>query len=77
MYLFDSVVSCSLLLLSLATLLWMYLFGSVVSCSLLLLSLATLLWMQLFGSQCLSQELKKVRHMSRPAEKGETYVSPS
>ena len=27
--------------------------------------------------QCLSQELKKVRHMSRPAEKGETYVSPS
>ena len=27
--------------------------------------------------QCLSQELKKVRHMSRQAEKGETYVSPS
>ena len=34
--------------------------------------------------QCLSQELKKVRHMSHPAEKGETqyhkaetHVSPS
>ena len=27
--------------------------------------------------QCLSQELKKVRHMSHQAEKGETYVSPS
>ena len=28
-------------------------------------------------SQCLSQELKKVRHMSHQAEKGETHVSPS
>ena len=27
--------------------------------------------------QCLNQELKKVRHMSRQAERGETYVSPS
>ena len=27
--------------------------------------------------QCLSQELKKVRHMSHQAEKGETHVSPS
>ena len=27
--------------------------------------------------QCLSQELKKVRHMSHQAKKGETYVSPS
>ena len=26
--------------------------------------------------QCLSQELKKVRHMSHQAEKCETYVSP-
>ena len=26
--------------------------------------------------QCLTQELKKVRHMSHQAEKGETYVSP-
>ena len=29
------------------------------------------------GIQCLSQELKKVRHMSHQAEKGETHVSPS
>ena len=27
--------------------------------------------------QCLSQELRKVRHMSHQAEKGETHVSPS
>ena len=27
--------------------------------------------------QCLSQEWKKVRHMSHQAEKGETHVSPS
>ena len=27
--------------------------------------------------QCLSQELKKVRHMSHQAEKGETHVSPA
>ena len=29
------------------------------------------------GVQCLSQELKKVRHMSHQAEKGETHVSPA
>ena len=36
------------------------------------------LWARHVGSldQCLSQELKKVRHMSHQAEKGETYVSP-
>ena len=30
--------------------------------------------MFLVGQQCLSQELKKVRHMSHQAEQGETFT---